>query len=145
MATSALIDTRAWDALVRRVKGIGNRKIAVGVFGDAELSEIAAIHEYGAPRANIPERSFIRSTLFERRRQIDNFMKRLGTAYLAKGLSVAQVLGLLGTFAANSIKAKIRTDIPPPLQPATIKAKGSSKALIDTGRLINAITWKIVE
>lgn len=42
--------------------------VDVGVFGSR--AKIARHHEFGAPRANIPERSFMRSALGENRKQI---------------------------------------------------------------------------
>lgn len=42
--------------------------VEVGVFGSRAM--IARIHEFGAPRANIPERSFMRSAHLENEKKI---------------------------------------------------------------------------
>ncbi len=48
--------------------------VEVGVFGSR--ASIARHHEFGAPRANIPERSFMRSAFGESKRKIVKMMKR---------------------------------------------------------------------
>jgi len=50
----------------------------VGVFndaGDQPRATIAMYHEYGAPAAGIPERSFIRSTAAENKNQVRKIFK----------------------------------------------------------------------
>jgi len=152
MATRADINTKVWDRIVARFAAIGTRRVGVGVFGDEEQADIARHHEYGARimRAGVqvgtlPERSYIRSTLREKSADIDRTMKRVAIGWSNGKLTIERGLGLLGLFAANAVKAKIRSNIPPPLAASTIARKGSSKALVDTGRLINSITWKIVD
>lgn len=56
-----------------------------------------------------------------------------------------QVLRKAGAFLEGKIKEKITHSDPswPPLKPETVKRKGSSKPLIDTGRLRNSITHKV--
>ena len=61
-----------------------------------------------------------------------------------KRATLPQLLNTLGAKAAADVKNTIRQGIPPPNSPETIRRKGSSRPLIDTGQLINAITW-IVE
>lgn len=58
-----------------------------------------------------------------------------------------RILKLAGAFLEGKIK-ELFTKTPsewPPLKPETIKRKGSSKPLIDTGRLRNSITHKVEE
>lgn len=47
--------------------------VEVGVFGSR--AAIARHHEFGAPKANIPERSFMRSAFRENRRKIRDIVK----------------------------------------------------------------------
>lgn len=152
MAVSANINTSVWDRIRARVAGIGHRRVGVGVFGDEELATIAASHEYGARimRAGeqvgtLPERSYIRSALRENERELNRVMNRVATGMLNGSLTIDRGLGLLGLFGVNTVKAKIRSDVPPPLQPATVRRKGSSKALIDTARLLNSVRWEVVD
>lgn len=126
------------------MQDIGTQRVHVGVLGNATLADIARHHEYGAPRAGIPERSFLRSTMRDDAQPIERMMAQLTQARLAGRIDTRQMLDLLGLFAANRVKAKIRTNIPPPLALSTIARKGSTLALVDQGRLINSIRWEIV-
>ena len=72
-------------------------------------------------------------------------MNQVASAYFAGRVEALQAIGLLGEFVASAVKAKIRSNIPPKLKQATIDRKGSSIALIDTGRLINSIQSKLVK
>ena len=56
-----------------------------------------------------------------------------------------QILRKAGAFLEGAIKQKITQGDPswPPLKPETIKRKGSSKPLIDTGKLRASITHKV--
>lgn len=122
--------------------------VKVGVIGDGANAMIATIHEYGAPEAGIPERSFIRRTfansevIEQKRKMAAQMMKRI----LAGKMEVGQALGLLGAYGANAVKRTIDegTGVPPPLKAATIARKGSSRPLVDTGQMRNAITWQVV-
>lgn len=143
-------DTAKWDAMMRNVRAVGAKQVGVGVFGDAELAKIAETHEYGektwhASGEGVPERSYIRSTLREKRDVIRRKMNQVASAYFAGKLEATQAVGLLGEFVASAVKAKIRSNIPPKLKPETVKRKGSSKALIDTGRLLNSIQSRLVK
>ena len=60
-------------------------------------------------------------------------------------LEVDAALGLLGTWAVAAIQAKIRTNIPPELKQATIDRKHSDLALVDTGQLLNSLTYEVVD
>ncbi len=68
----ALIDTGQLRSQIAADYGhIKENVISVGVFG----SSIAAHHEFGAPRAGIPERSYIRSSLEEVKHLIPNIVQ----------------------------------------------------------------------
>lgn len=125
--------------------------VRVGVLGDGgnddELTnaELAAIHEYGAPRANIPERSFLRATADAKRQEWLALMERGLRLAVAGRLSVKAALGLVGEQAVADIRTRIRAHIPPPLAPRTVARKGSSVPLVDTGRLLMSIAYEVKE
>jgi hypothetical protein len=107
---------------------------------------IAAVHEFGSPSRNIPERSFIRSA-FAANRQTYLAMLRdvVKSVYQLKG-GLEPGLGRIGAKMAADIKRGITAGpgIPPPLAPETVARKGSDRALVDTGQLVNSITWEVV-
>jgi len=145
------VDDFKWRKIAANVASIARRVAKVGVMDGAgaeddgkSLAEIAAIHEFGAPDANIPERSFIRSTFHAKEAELGKLCERVARAIVLDGMSVDQALGIVGAWGAAAIRRTITgTDVPPPLAPATVAAKGSSKPLVDTGRLVNAISWVV--
>jgi len=127
----------------------GKPRVKIGVLGsgyhgpDLTNAELAAIHEFGAPRANIPERSFLRGTFDAKNREWQKFAEKLLKAIAAGRIDADQALGLLGERAVADVRKTIRNGIAPPLKAATVRRKGSSKPLIDTGRLLQSISWSI--
>lgn len=155
---SKLVDKDlGWTKMLQRAAEIKNARVKVGVLADdskggmhvpgADLTvaEIAAVHEYGTQDGHIPERSFIRSTFDKKREELVAVGKRMMGDVLRGRIGVKQALNMMGSALASEVKSAI-TDgegIPPPNAPSTIAAKGSSRPLVDTGRMLNAVTWVI--
>lgn len=157
-------DDAPWRKLYQNVLAANTYKVHVGVLaekgGDAThvdsgmtLIEIAATHEFGSADGHIPERSFIRSTLYVRSQAaLAQKIEAAAKLVIDGKLEPKKALELLGTFAASEIKNTITFneadgygEYPyPPLADSTIKAKGSSVPLIDTGQLKNSITYVVV-
>ena len=153
-----------WRALYQRVLAANTYKVHVGVLsakgGNSKhagskltLVELAAIHEFGTADGHIPARSFIRSTLYVRSAAaLAQKVEAAAKLVIAGKLDAKKALELLGTFAASEIKNTITLNEAdgygeygyPPLADSTIKAKGSSVPLIDTGQLKNSITYAVV-
>lgn len=157
MANKVTVKTKDWDKLRKRLPKKG-ATVKVGVLagsgnaaGGISMLELAAIHEFGSPKNNIPQRSFIRATFAKD--AVAKTLQKLGTQYanaiINNKMDAEQALNKLGAWAASQIKKTIKnreTTGPDPQanKPATIARKGSSTPLVDTGRLINAITWMVV-
>lgn len=126
--------------------GLPKDKTEPGKIGakGTSLALIGAVHEFGSPQQGIPERPWLRPGI---RTNKSNFMRlnKINLAKVAKGeMPVKVALGQLGQMAAGAVKKYIRqADNFKPLKPATIKAKGSSAPLIDSGNMIQAITYEI--
>jgi hypothetical protein len=105
------------------------------------VGEIAEIHEFGL--GSVPRRSFLAGWADEEADKIKTVITRGGQA-LARGKlsSIDQLLEQIGTWAVGSIQARMATSIPPPNAPLTIKRKGSSVTLIDTGQLRASISYE---
>lgn len=126
--------------------------LSVGVLGadagaahedsDLTVGDIAEIHEFGLGTA--PRRSFLAGWVDENKEQIVTVVTKAGQA-LARGrlANVNQALEQIGVWAVGSIQIRMSNNIPPPLAPATIKRKGSSIALIDTGQLRSSISHRV--
>jgi phage gpG-like protein len=55
-------------------------------------------------------------------------------------------LGLVGQQVVSDVKGRILEGegIPPPNAPSTVRRKGSSRPLVDTGQLLNSLTYQVV-
>lgn len=142
-------------AMLARARSLRGARVKVGVLDDAtkeghdggsvemSLLEVAAVHEFGAPSAGIPQRSFVRATVDEQRPEIERLQKALAAQVLAGKLDPSAALELLGAKVAAMVQTRIAAGIGPALKPETIARKGSSKPLVDTGQLRSSITWKV--
>lgn len=144
MALSFTLVDDGFQLFQQRTEELGNARLEVGIFDDGELATIAAAHEYGTD--HVPERSFMRSTFRDKQWDIAAFMAKAVERCLAGRITPKAALELIGMFVTNAIKGTIveGAGVPPPLKPATIARKGSARPLVDTGRMLNAITWKVV-
>lgn len=52
------IDLRKLDQLIKALKK--SPRLKVGILGDSRNATVGAVHEFGAPGRNIPQRSFLR-------------------------------------------------------------------------------------
>jgi hypothetical protein len=155
MAKARIRDTdKGWNAMKRRAKQAVDSNIVVGIFGEKadaphpegsglKVGEIGAVHEFGAPEANIPERSFIRTTVDISQEEIKRIQHRVADKYFMGKLQLAQALNQIGLFVQGKIRSRISAGIPPPNAPSTIARKGSSKPLIDKGHLRASVDYEV--
>ena len=137
----------ALEAKIATLRGLG---VVVGVTaktngrsGEFSNAELAAIHEFGSPARNTPERSFLRKPLINNAAAIANLAKNVVGEFITGQITAEAALGALGEEAKNISKVAITEGITPALKSATIKRKKSSKPLIDTGQLLNSITYEV--
>lgn len=103
---------------------------------------VATVHEFGS--ATVPPRPYFRTTL-----QRNNFYKSLRKMTFKKvirgELSESIAMHQLGDTIANDIKDEIVAVNSPALAQETIKRKGSTNPLVDTGHLKQSVTYKVVK
>jgi len=140
------------------VRTIAGSQVLVGVpASDAMRSDspvdnatLGYIHEFGAPGANIPARPFLVPGVSD---AMPHVIPRLRAAakLATEGDSTAVGSGMheAGLIAVNAVRAKIASGPFAPLKPSTVAARarrgrtGEMKPLIDTGKLLAAITYVI--
>lgn len=105
------------------------------------VAEVAFYNEFGTAR--IPQRSFIRSTVDEKRISFESLRNDLLNKIIVGRMSVTKGLTALGFRIQQEIRNKIITMKTPPNKPSTVKAKGFNNPLIDSERLLNSITFKV--
>lgn len=152
-----IFKNKVFKELRTKIGKLADAKVRVGIleggddeveseYGDLTIVELATIHEYGAPAAGIPERSFLRKTFTGRgRAELAAFQAEQAKQVIEGKLGARTALKRIGTWGAAKVRERIRAHIDPPLKPATIKRKGSSTPLVDTGHLINAISFQLEE
>jgi len=143
-----ILDDKAKDVTERKPRGAQSKKRRVRDKAAAKASrrtlsllEVAVIHEFGA--GTIPQRSFIRATIDEKKADIEAELAKLARGVVGGQIEAHQALELLGAKVAGWCQSRIADGIAPTLKAATIKRKGSSKPLINTGQLRSAITWRV--
>lgn len=93
----------------------------------------------------VPERAPIRKTFDAQRERLRAVSARLMARVVAGRLDLPAALGQIGEVGSAQIRRTIQRGVEPPLSPATIERKNSSKPLIDQGLLINAYTYQVRE
>lgn len=137
-------------ALEARIRAIGKKKVVVGVptstneWREDGLSNatIAAAHEFGVS-GHIPERSFLRSTLHEKKCDVSKLLFRELKSDISQGDFSGRALAIVGEKLSVEVKRKIQSGISPALDSKTVKRKRSSKPLIDTGNMLQSITYEV--
>lgn len=114
--------------------------LEVGILGGKypnglNIAQNAKLQEFGT--YNIPPRPFFRNALRQNEKRWIAFYKN--------GLKQRDlnIVGKVGVMASSDIKMSITKTLTPPNAKATIKKKGSSHPLIDTGLLRAAIDYKV--
>ena len=159
-----------WKTTINRLpqvaattKTLSERSVKVGAL-KGENAWLAGIHEYGCTipvtekmraflhsqglhlqptttHIRIPERSFLRTGFDDNNDRIIKQTERALCQVLDGKMSIDDMLDLYGQQMATAIKKRIRDIKSPALHPYTISKKGSSNPLIDTGGMVESITW----
>ncbi len=163
------IKDAGWKRISENFKRL-NGRVRVGVLASRggtavhpkagiSMVALAAIHEFGtknspSPHANTPERSFIRRTFlpakYSRAQDVAHrmaaFCSPLAAGVLLGKIDPVRALSALGAWGVAEVQKTITSgpSIPPRLAAATIRRKHSSRALVDTGRLLQSLQWEVV-
>lgn len=145
--TTRIID-HGFTAIIDELNALDGAGVKVGVQGDAgkdesgetDLIDIALYNEFGT--ASIPERPFMRDAADKYERDIGKVMEHLYGKVFDGTASVDQVQATLGEYYQGKQQEHIRSGPWEPNAPATITAKGSSRPLIDKGRMIQAVRYE---
>lgn len=135
----------------RRVRTLGGSTLQVGVkkteaYDDGTLVwEVALYNEFGTDQ--IPERSFIRSTMKENAALLNRWRKELVGKMVTDNWGEQMVLNTLGYRMAELIRAKVMSDVPPENAESTKERKRRLgvplRTLVETGKLRDAITYTV--
>ena len=93
----------------------------------------------------IPERSFLRSGFDENAEKVLQTTEAILPDVVGGTLSVEQYAKAIGLQLASAIKEYAVDLSSPPNHPFTTEQKGSSNPLVDTGSMINSISYEVVK
>lgn len=144
-----------FHAMIKRAKraqATGVRQVDVGFFATAKYPDgtpvpnVAAWNEFGTQKkggggVHIPQRPFFRHAMVN----IKDDVKPVLIQHVDPKTMVVtpRVAGLVGLTIQKRIQLSITQLTTPPNAPSTIKKKGSSNPLIDTGVLRKSVAYTI--
>jgi len=105
-----------------------------------DICDIAAWNELGTE--HIPSRPFLRKSVDENEGKINQFLQAEARS-LASGKTAETLLNEIGNFQKSLVQEKITEGSFAPNAESTIRRKGSSKPLIDTGRMRQSVHYVI--
>lgn len=134
-----------WKAIKREVERAQRREVAVGILqgsNDSEgtsIAEYATYNEFGTD--DVPSRPFMAMSFDENVAAIDSDFQRQSKRLVSGEVTADQALTVIGQKHAGRVQNTITgRNILPALAPSTIAAKkGSTKTLVDTGAMANAV------
>ena len=91
----------------------------------------------------IPPRPFLTQAMFKHRNTVKTQLRNEAAKIMRGQGDMQQALQRIGIGGADAIKATISAGVGPANSPMTVYLKGSSKPLIDEGRLRGSITWAL--
>lgn len=161
-------DTSNVDKLLKRLASLNKKTIEVGILGsaDSEILMIAGVNEFGqnitvtekmraylhsigihlkkeTTQIVIPERSFIRAGFDSNKQDIQSQADKLVTKVIDMTLDESSAAKLLGEIAKGKIQEFAINLSSPKNSDITVEIKGSSNPLVDTGKMIDSISYKV--
>lgn len=148
------------DDYAKQLENLSNQEVVVGIpasknekhISNGEiitLAQLGAIHEYGAPKVGIPQRSFLRAPLSA---NVNKLFKQIDKDLKLPNLNPKTALGKLGANGQSIVLQAFKTQNNSTwdeLKPATIRSRkkgkgtGEDMPLIDSGQLRRSITFEV--
>lgn len=100
---------------------------------------VAAIHEFGSKKQNIPPRPFFRHAIAKNKSGWPKLIK----AALQARKDARSALLLVGQVVKEQIQESIREANFTPLSERTVQRKGHDRQLIDTGHMLNSVDYEV--
>jgi hypothetical protein len=148
MAVTVKDVDKGWTRIAKDVKELKGYSVKVGVMGNDSVEGISVIdyavfNEFGTSR--IPARPFMQTTYNKHAEEAGKYIDYMAGKLIDGAVAPMQVLKDLGLWYESKMKAVIRDakNWAVPNAASTVKMKGSSSPLIDTGRMLGSIKYEI--
>lgn len=130
--------------MIQRLRGLTENEVHVGMEGGGELALIAAVHEFGSVKMNIPARSYIGTGKKKAQAAISKAV-RAGVKEIAIGsqdpASLLQQVGEIGLEKTLKNFDRIKQ---PPLSPIYASRKRGRKLLVSDRDLRGSLVFRVV-
>ena len=144
-----IIDESRVDEVLKALEELDGWTIDVGVIGEGgkyedskvTVLDVAKFNEYGT--SNIPARPFIRGAYDSYKDDLTDMMFKYSSAVINGDMAVSMLNKGVGQASADYTREYLTDLSNPPNSPITIKLKGSSNPLIDTGQLRDSIDYEV--
>ena len=164
MKSGTRVIDRGWKRIQKEMKEIHGSYVKIGVISgggekrykkhkdvsgkkegsNVDIARLAAIHEYGLPSKRIPSRPFIKQSFDKNKRKIKSKTESLLKNIYQGSKTTKGALDTLGLFHQGNTRKIFTEGSFRANKPSTVKEKGSSRPLIDTGRLRQSIDYEVV-
>jgi hypothetical protein len=150
-----IVNPNAGKDLLKKINDYKKLEVAVGLPRGKRLKnyktgktvlDVGLVHEYGSISRNIPQRSFLRTPFLVKDREIKKQIEKQAINVFDKKETIFSGLSKIGIFATGVSQMAFTSrgyGNWKPLSEKTIRAKGSSRELIDTGTLRSSITYVV--
>jgi hypothetical protein len=154
-----MVTVSGGNRLREKLQGIGRQitnAIADSTYPDGTpVAMVAAIQDFGAPAAGIPPRPFFRNMI---RAKKGEWPGAIRTLLKDNGYDALRTLQQTGETVAGQLRRSIIETNDPPLKASTLRARGvapgmkynpskpatfGAKPLIDTGNLLNSVSYEV--
>ena len=143
-----------------RVKELEKLNVFIGWLESAQYDDgtpvagVAAVHEFGSPKMNIPPRPFFRVAIADNKDKWSELLRKGAKQIINGNATAEQVMELLGLKASGDVKIAIKGVSQPALKQSTIDARASKKAgggsignlskpLVEEAIMINSVTYEV--
>lgn len=139
--------------ILNELKKLENYIVKAGILSGSGEVDGVSIVDYATWNENgvagkkgnwkIPPRPFIKGWADSNKAQIKSTMERLYSQVADGQITASTALNKLGVFAKSGIQSYIKRGNFTPNAPSTIKKKGSSQPLIDSGTMRKAVNYEV--
>ena len=134
-------------AFMKNLKELAELEVAIGFQAGtatedngADVCDVAAWNELGT--SNMPSRPFLRNSVDLHVSQINGYMQGMKEKIMS-GVAPRQILNEVGLFQKDLVQEEITSGNYAPNAPSTIRKKGSSHPLIDSGRMRQSVNYVV--
>lgn len=128
-------------ARLRRAQSVRVGFLEGATYPDGKsVAMVAALNEFGVPSRGQPPRPFFRNMVAAKSKE---WPAAIAGLLRDNNYDALRALQLTGEAIAGQLRQSITDLVAPPLAPSTIARKGFDKPLIDTGHMLNSVSYEV--